>query len=210
MLRFDAAGVFLVVSGLLVLAYALTSANNVGWGSAQIIATLVVSVLLLIAFVFHERHTSQALLPPHLADTSYWRFTFPAIILYIAGITTVYVAASFLVLSSAQKSEQGVAAGIFNVALQVGGSVLGLAVLTAVAQGIEKAYGNATSSDEAFSRIAFQSVYYSCVILSGISLLLSIIAIDVPESMRGSYWKKSQASAAQIPSGVGPTNMTEL
>ena len=95
-------------------------------------------------------------------------------------------------------------------ALQIGGSVLGLAVLTAVAQGIEKVYGKATSPSGTFSQIGFQSVYYSCVILSGISLLLSVFAIQVPESMKGSYWKKSQASTTQAPSVTGNADMTEL
>ena len=75
MLRFDAAGVFLGVSGILILAYALTSANTLGWGNGQIIATLVVSVLLLTAFVFQERSTSQALLAPHLFRATSFNIT---------------------------------------------------------------------------------------------------------------------------------------
>ncbi|KAK8160295.1 major facilitator superfamily domain-containing protein [Phyllosticta citrichinensis] len=62
--------------------------------------------------------------------SSYWHFKFPGMVLYIT--------ANFVVVSSASRSDQGAAAGVFNVALQVGGSVVGLAVLTAVAQGVEK------------------------------------------------------------------------
>lgn len=145
------------------------------------------------------------------SDTSYWRYTFPAMILYIAGLGAVYITANFVVVSSASKSEQGVAAGIFNVALQVGGSVLGLAVLTAVAQGVQKDDGDGDSSNEAYTQVAFQSVYYSCVILCGISLLLSLFAIDVPETMRGSYWtKRSQVLSLQSPIITGDGNTTEL
>ena len=116
-------------------------------------------------------------------------------ILYIAGIGAVYITANFVVVSSASRSDQGAAAGVFNVALQVGGSVLGLAVLTAVAEGIEKTYGDANLPQGELSTIGYRSVYYSCVILSGIGLFLSVFAITVPESMRGSVWEKAEPSA---------------
>lgn len=111
-------------------------------------------------------------------------------ILYIAGIGAVYITANFVVVSSASKSDQGAAAGVFNVALQVGGSVLGLAVLTAVAEGIEKTHGDAGLPQGKLGGVGYRSVYYSCVVLSGIGLLLSLFAIKVPDSMRGSIWKK--------------------
>lgn len=118
-------------------------------------------------------------------------------ILYIAGIGVVYISANFVVVSSASKSDQGAAAGVFNVALQVGGSVLGLAVLTAVAEGIEKTYGDAGLPQGKLSSIGYRSVYYSCLVLSGIGLFLSLFAIKVPDSMRGSIWeKKVNASVA--------------
>lgn len=120
-------------------------------------------------------------------DTSYWRFTFPGLILYIAGIGAVYITANFVIVSSASASNQGAAAGVFNVALQVGGAVLGLAVLTAVAQGIDK---HSTHDGNGLSHVAYQSVYYSCLILCGVGLLISVFAIEVPESMRGSIWKR--------------------
>lgn len=111
-------------------------------------------------------------------------------ILYIVGIGAVYITANLVVVSSASKSDQGAAAGVFNVALQVGGSVLGLAVLTAVAEGIEKTYGDADLPPGKFSGIGYKSIYYSCVILSGTGLFLSLFAIKVPNSMHGSIWKK--------------------
>ena len=104
-------------------------------------------------------------------------------ILYIAGLGWVYITANFVVVSSASKSDQGVVAAIFNVALQVGGSVLGLAILTAVAQGVDERYGKKQShTDGQLSEIGYQSVYYSCVILCGLGLLLSLFAIKIPDS----------------------------
>ena len=112
-------------------------------------------------------------------------------ILYIAGIGAVYITANFVVVSSASRSDQGAAAGVFNVALQVGGSVLGLAVLTAVAEGIENTRGDGNLPQVELSGVGYRSVYYSCAILAGIGLFLSVFAIDVPDSMRGSIWKKN-------------------
>jgi MFS family permease len=110
-------------------------------------------------------------------------------IIYIAGIGAVYITANFVVVSSASRSDQGAAAGVFNVALQVGGSVVGLAVLTVVAEGSEKTYGHHDLAHGELSDVGYRSVYYSCIILSGIGLLLSVFPINVPEAMRGSIWK---------------------
>ena len=122
-------------------------------------------------------------------------------ILYIAGLGWVYITANFVVVSSASKSDQGVVAAIFNVALQVGGSVLGLAILTAVAQGIDEKYGNQQSHSEGqLSLVGYQSVYYSCIILCGVGLFLSLFAIKIPDS--SSFEKKSippTPSATAIP-----------
>ncbi|UPX11166.1 uncharacterized protein EKO05_0001788 [Ascochyta rabiei] len=279
LVRFDALGISLGIPGILLLTYALTSANTEGWNDPKIIATLVVSTLLVVAFILYERSAPQAILAPHLfrdlsfnltmilavntyavrqactyfltvqlqsygtsaihtsvlfiplgisalifntlsgrlvpilgarpmfiigwalsipgvllfsfitEHTSYWRYTFPGMILYIAGIGAVYITANFVVVSSASKSDQGAAAGVFNVALQVGGSVLGLAVLTAVAQGVEMTYGDAHLPRGELGGLGYRSVYYSCVILSGIGLFLSVFAIRVPKSMHGSIWK---------------------
>ena len=73
--RFDVLGIFLGISGILILTYALTSANTAGWGSPQIIATLVISFLLLIGFIFQERAASQALLAPHLFKVTSFNMT---------------------------------------------------------------------------------------------------------------------------------------
>ena len=97
--------------------------------------------------------------------------------MYIAGIGAVYITANFVVVSSASRSDQGAAAGVFNVALQVGGSVVGLAVLTAVAEGVEKGHDNHDLARGELSDVGYRSVYYSCIILSSIGLLLGIFAI---------------------------------
>ena len=130
-------------------------------------------------------------------ESSYWRFTFPGMILDIAGLGVVYVTANFVVVSSPSKSDQGAVAGIFNVALQVGGSVLGLAVLTAMADGIDARFGEPGAEDGGLSEVGYRSVYYSCVILCGTALLVSLFGVKVPEAMRGSIWKKKEVAPDQ-------------
>ena len=66
LVRFDALGLSLGIPGVLLLTYALTSANTEGWNDAKIITTLVVSTLLVVVFILHERSASQAILAPHL------------------------------------------------------------------------------------------------------------------------------------------------
>jgi MFS family permease len=110
-------------------------------------------------------------------------------VLYIAGIGAVYITANIVIVSSASKSDQGVAAGVFNMALQVGGSVFGLAILAAVAQAMDRKYGENESPGKGLGDVGYRSVYYSCMILSVVGLFLSIVAIRVPDGMSGSIWR---------------------
>ncbi len=61
--RFDVAGAVSVTLGVSMLVYALVDANSAGWGSAQTVVLLALSVLILGAFVAIER-TSRAPLVP--------------------------------------------------------------------------------------------------------------------------------------------------
>jgi EmrB/QacA subfamily drug resistance transporter len=61
--RFDALGAVVVTAGLMILVYALTQANNVGWGSARTIGLLIGSVVLLGAFVVIEDRSRSPLVP---------------------------------------------------------------------------------------------------------------------------------------------------
>lgn len=123
-------------------------------------------------------------------ETSYWRFTFPGMVLYIAGLGVVYITANFVVVSSASKNDQGAVAGVFNVFLQVGGSICGLAVLTAMADSIDHRFGTHSGNHEMLSQVGYRSVYYSCLILSFVALLISLFCVRVPEAMRGTIWNK--------------------
>lgn len=61
--NFDAAGAVSVTAGLALLVYTIVDANNAGWGSARTIGLLIVSGLLLLAFVVIELRSSHPLVP---------------------------------------------------------------------------------------------------------------------------------------------------
>jgi EmrB/QacA subfamily drug resistance transporter len=54
--RLDFPGIILFGTGLFGIVWALIDANNVGWGSTSTLVKLAVGALLLVAFVFAERH----------------------------------------------------------------------------------------------------------------------------------------------------------
>jgi EmrB/QacA subfamily drug resistance transporter len=64
--RLDLAGMALVTAGVVSLVWALTRANQVGWGSAETVATLVAGALLLACFFVWESRAQAPMLPLRL------------------------------------------------------------------------------------------------------------------------------------------------
>src|SRR4051812_14443987 len=60
---FDAPGAVLVTSGLVVLVYAITQANDHGWGSARTIGLFAASAVLLAGFIAREARAREPLMP---------------------------------------------------------------------------------------------------------------------------------------------------
>ena len=61
--HFDSLGAATVTAGLMLLVYALTQANNVGWGSGRTIGILLASAALLVAFLVIETRSPSPLVP---------------------------------------------------------------------------------------------------------------------------------------------------
>jgi EmrB/QacA subfamily drug resistance transporter len=61
--HFDVAGALTITLGLSAFVFALLDAESAGWGSAQTIGTIVVSLILLAAFVVIERRSKAPLVP---------------------------------------------------------------------------------------------------------------------------------------------------
>jgi hypothetical protein len=81
--------------------------------------------------------------------------------------------------------------------------VFGLAILAAVAQAMDLKYGENGSPQKGLGCVGYKSVYYSCMILSVIGLLISIIDIRVPDGMSGSIWQiKADTPSTVVPSSL--------
>ncbi|HEV7329471.1 MAG TPA: MFS transporter [Flavisolibacter sp.] len=61
--KVDVLGASLITSSLILLVYAIVSAEHAGWGSAQIIGLLATSLALLTAFILRQRTATEPLLP---------------------------------------------------------------------------------------------------------------------------------------------------
>lgn len=57
--RIDIIGIFLLTSALILFIFAVTSGSATGWGSARVIAPLIISVLLAAAFTFWEHWVDE-------------------------------------------------------------------------------------------------------------------------------------------------------
>jgi EmrB/QacA subfamily drug resistance transporter len=64
--RLDLAGVSLVTGGVVALVWALTRANAAGWGSPEILASLIAGSAMLAMFVWWEHRTTEPMVPLRL------------------------------------------------------------------------------------------------------------------------------------------------
>ena len=64
--RLDTPGLVLVTVAAMGVVWGLMRGNDVGWGSAETIATLAVGLAALVAFVFVERRAAEPMLPPRM------------------------------------------------------------------------------------------------------------------------------------------------
>ncbi|KAH6654888.1 aminotriazole resistance protein [Truncatella angustata] len=264
--RSNPVGTGLSIPGLILLVYALTAGNEVGWSDGSVIGTLIAAVVLLVAFgvveaklaryPFVPRHlwktgnitigcilaaityavwqganyfltlqlqdlgftaleTSVRFLPlgvtaflvnmviPHLlgpvgprvllliswlfaiagvvlfafvrSHDDYWRLCFPGMILYIIGVGTVYYVSMVIVVTSAPAADQGSVAGVFNMSLNIGGAVFGVAVLTVIANSVTSNNGG---QDSLAARLrGYQASYYGAIAWAVLATLISIYVV---------------------------------
>ncbi|KAI0425841.1 aminotriazole resistance protein [Xylaria sp. FL1042] len=264
--RVDPLGTALSIPGLILLIYSLTSGNIVGWANGGVIGTLVVAVVLLVAFVFSEARIARyPFVPGHLWATTdlpsacalaaityavwqganyflalqlqdlgfsaletsihfiplgvtafltnmilprlmspkgpriilliswlfaiagvtlftflhstkdYWRLCFPGMVLYIIGLASGYYVSLVKVVISASAEDQGSVAGVFNMALNVGGAVLGVAVLTVISNSVALQHGGSTLVEARLR--GYQAAYYGAVAWAALGTLISIYSV---------------------------------
>ncbi|KAM5343579.1 hypothetical protein ACJ41O_012116 [Fusarium nematophilum] len=261
--RLDITGTILSVSGLILLVYGLTAGNINGWDSPDVVATLVLSVLTLAAFVLVEtKLSSDPILPGYIFEQrvqllacagaaltyavwqgsnylltlqlqsfgfsalstalrflplgvtacvvnvvvplllrpvglrnllvsswllclaglillcrmesgdDYWRLCLPGMILYIAGVGTVYFVGNVAVVAAAAEELQGTVSGVYNMFLNVGGAVLGVAVLTAICDSVTSAEGGKENPQALLD--GYRAGYYGAISMAGIGLIAAL------------------------------------
>ncbi|KAI1422719.1 aminotriazole resistance protein [Xylaria sp. FL1777] len=109
------------------------------------------------------------------STNDYWRLCFPGMILYIIGLASGYYVSLVKVVISASAEDQGSVAGVFNMALNVGGAVLGVAVLTVISNSVALQHGG-SALVEARLR-GYQAAYYGAVAWAALGTLVSIYSV---------------------------------
>jgi EmrB/QacA subfamily drug resistance transporter len=127
--QYDALGAVLITSALVLLVYALTRANVVGWGSAETIGVLAASAVLLAAFVVVELRSKAPLVP--LGIFARLRtLTGANVVAFLLGGMTF---AMFFMLSLYMQQVLGMSA------LQAGAGYLAVALTAIAASGVAQA-----------------------------------------------------------------------
>jgi EmrB/QacA subfamily drug resistance transporter len=128
--HFDAAGAVLITSALVLLVFALTRADNVGWGSAQTLLILAASALLLAAFVAVELRSKAPLVPLGIF-LRLRTLTGANVVGFLLGGLTF---AMFFMLSLYMQQVLGLSA------LQTGAGYLAVALTAIVSSGVAQAF----------------------------------------------------------------------
>lgn len=126
--HFDAAGATAVTGSLLLLVYALTQAQRNGWGSARTIGVLVVSAVLMAAFLVIESRSRHPLMP-----LRFWRNRTPAGANMVGFALGTIVFSMFFLLSLYMQQVLGFSA------LKTGVGYLAVALTAVVSSGVAQA-----------------------------------------------------------------------
>ncbi|RAK77419.1 uncharacterized protein BO72DRAFT_496088 [Aspergillus fijiensis CBS 313.89] len=102
----------------------------------------------------------------------YWCFCLPGMVLYIAGVGTVYFVGNVSVVATAKKEQQGTVAGVYNMFLDVGGAVLRVAVLTVISNSVTADHGGVENPRAALD--GYQAGYYAAIAMAALGVVLSL------------------------------------
>ncbi len=128
--HFDAAGAVLITSGLVLLVFALTRADDVGWGSAQTLLILAASAVLQAAFLAVELRSKAPLVPLGIF-LRLRTLTGANVVGFLLGGLTF---AMFFMLSLYMQQVLGLSA------LQTGAGYLAVALTAIVSAGVAQAF----------------------------------------------------------------------
>jgi EmrB/QacA subfamily drug resistance transporter len=95
--RFDIPGVVLASLGVVGLVFGIVRGNDAGWSSAEVLGSLAVGVVALVAFVLWERRTASPLLPLRLfRDRGFTVANVVAMVFSLGAFGAVFLLAQFL------------------------------------------------------------------------------------------------------------------
>ncbi|KID84427.1 Major facilitator superfamily domain, general substrate transporter [Metarhizium guizhouense ARSEF 977] len=110
------------------------------------------------------------------SEDDYWRYCLPGMILYITGICTVYFVGNVTVVASAPSATQGTVSGVYNMFLNVGGAVVGVALLTVISNTVTSNEGGKTHPGALLA--GYRAGYYASIAMTGIGVFASLLLED--------------------------------
>jgi EmrB/QacA subfamily drug resistance transporter len=127
---------------------------------------------------------------------SYFGDIFFGLLVAGPGIGLAFVTATVAALAGVAESEAGLASGLSNTALQIGGA-LGVAVVTTVAVSRSEHYlaANGGANPLIVLNEGFQSAFLALVVLAGIGLVLALLLLGRPRKA-----PQDQLDAVPVPS----------
>jgi EmrB/QacA subfamily drug resistance transporter len=174
--RYDAAGAVLITGALVLLVYALTRADDVGWGSTQTILVFLASAVLLAGFVIVELRSAAPLVPLGIFARLRTLTGANVVGLLLGGLTF----AMFFMLSLYMQQVLGLSA------LQTGVGYLAVALTAILASGVAQAFVTRIGVKPAMAfgivLMALGNVWFTQVSASGsywVDLLPGFFAIGV-------------------------------
>jgi EmrB/QacA subfamily drug resistance transporter len=162
--------------GSVVLALAVTLGAIVAQG-----AVLKFGFLPLAAAGMALMGTGSLLLTQVSVGGSYFGDIFFGLLVFGPGVGLAFVTATVAALASVAEHESGLASGLSNTALQIGGA-LGVALTTTVAVSRSDDYvaANHGANPLVVLNEGFQSAFLACVVLAGIGLALALLLLRRP------------------------------
>jgi hypothetical protein len=128
---------------------------------------------------------------------SYFGDIFLGLLVTGPGIGLAFVTATVAALAGVAAQESGLASGLSNTALQIGGA-LGVAIATTVAVATSGRYlaANQAANPLVVLNQGFQSAFVACVVLAGIGMALALLLGGRP---RTAPQERPKAAPAPIP-----------
>jgi MFS family permease len=126
---------------------------------------------------------------------SYFGDIFFGLLVSGPGIGLAFVTATVAALAGVAEHESGLASGLSNTALQIGGA-LGVAIVTSVAVSSSDDYlaANDGANPLVVLNEGFQSAFLACVVLAGIGLALALLLLGRPRKA-----PQERAEAVPVP-----------